>query len=34
MKKGEYLVQNFAKFVPFGEVEDPFKTAMEMADLY
>ncbi|MEF2851215.1 MAG: hypothetical protein U0N86_02150 [Lachnospiraceae bacterium] len=34
MKKGEYLLQNFAMFVPFGEVEDPFKTAMEMADLY
>ena len=30
MKKGEYLLQNFAMFVPFGEVEDPFKTAMEM----
>ena len=34
MKKGEYLLQNFAMFVPFGEVEDPFKTAMEMIDLY
>ena len=27
-------MQNFAMFVPFGEVEDPFKTAMEMIDLY
>ena len=34
MEKGEYLLQNFAMFVPLSAVEDPFKTAMEMVDLY
>ena len=34
MAKGDYLLQNFAMFVPLNETENPFETAMEMIDLY
>lgn len=34
MVKGDYLLQNFAMFVPLTMVENPFETAMEMIDLY
>lgn len=34
MVEGDYLLQNFAVFVPLNETENPFETAMEMIDLY
>ncbi|MDO4267377.1 MAG: dipeptidase [Eubacteriales bacterium] len=34
MKKGDYLLQNFALFVHLGRTERPFDCAMEMADVF
>lgn len=34
MKKGDYLLQNFALFVHLPEYEDPFEGVLEMAELY
>lgn len=34
MKKGDYLLQNFALFTHLGKTEDPFSYAMELADVF
>lgn len=34
MKRGDYLLQNFALFVDTGNTDNPFETAMEMTDRY
>ncbi len=34
MKRGGYLLQNFALFVHLPDQEDPFNEALQMADLY
>ena len=34
LKKGGYLLQNFALFVPLADCEDPFRECAALADLY
>lgn len=34
MTKGDYLLQNFAMFIPLTETENAFDTAMDMIDFY
>lgn len=34
MKKGGYLLQNFALFVELSEKKDPLEEVLELADLY
>ena len=34
LSEGDYLLQNFAVYVPLKEVKDPFETAMKMMDRY
>lgn len=34
LKKGNYLLQNFAMFIDIGQCEDPFLSCMEMIDCY
>lgn len=34
MKKGDYLLQNFALYVDTGITDNPFETAIQMADRY
>lgn len=34
MVQGDYLLQNFAVFIPLEYIENPFETAMDMIDLY
>ncbi len=34
MKKGDYLLQNFAMFVHLGKTKDPFHYAMKLIDLF
>lgn len=34
MRTGNYLLQNFAMFVPLSEVDNPFENCMDMIDCY
>ena len=34
MKKGDYLLQNFALFTHMGKVERPFEYAMKLVDIF